>query len=151
MENALTKARGLRYETFGTKLPLTYGLPSERWPLGCEPEDSPSLEVAMDLKKDAFEDDNELSRLEDEEEIGAGDEIVETEEEELLITDHEPEAAVPVPALKPARKRAAKKRKAKKRAAKKTKKSGKRKAKAKPKRKRGKKAAKKRSKKRKKR
>ena len=32
----------------------------------------------MDFEKDNFEDDNELSRLEEEDELGGGDEIVET-------------------------------------------------------------------------
>ena len=40
----------------------------------------------MDFEKENFEDDNELSRLEDEEELGGeSQEIVETEEEELAI------------------------------------------------------------------
>ena len=46
----------------------------------------------MDFEKDNFEDDNELSRLEEEDELGTGgDEIVETEEEEILITEEDKE------------------------------------------------------------
>ena len=58
----------------------------------------------MDLEKDNFEDDNELSGLEEDDELG-GD-VVETEEEELIIGEDEPEstpAAAPRPAApKPA-------------------------------------------------
>ena len=61
----------------------------------------------MDIEKDGFEDDNELSRLEDEELGGETEEIVE-EEEELVIVGEEPEEVVPAP--KPASKPAAKKR-----------------------------------------
>ena len=70
----------------------------------------------MDFEKDNFEDDNELSRLEEEDELGVGDEIVETEEEEILITEEEPVASAPAPkaaykpAAKPAKKSAKKKR-----------------------------------------
>ncbi len=61
----------------------------------------------MDIEKDGFEDDNELSRLEDEE-LGAETEEVVEEEEELVIVGEEPEEVVPAP--KPASKPAAKKR-----------------------------------------
>jgi hypothetical protein len=101
-------------------------------------------EDGMDFEKDNFEDDNELSRLEEEDELGGGEEIVETEEEEILITEEEPVAAAPAakaapkPAAKPAKKAAPKK----KAAAKAKKAKPKAKAKAKPK-KPAKKAAKK--------
>ncbi len=49
----------------------------------------------MDLK-DNFEDDNELSGLEEDDELGA--EVVETEEEELIIGEEEPEPAPAPPA-----------------------------------------------------
>ena len=55
----------------------------------------------MDFEKDNLEDDNELSRLEDDEELGGEtEEIVETEEEELVIVgdDSEEEAPAPKPA-----------------------------------------------------
>src|SRR3989454_383826 len=45
----------------------------------------------MDFEKDNFEDDNELSRLDDEELAGETEEIVETEEEELGIVGEVPE------------------------------------------------------------
>jgi hypothetical protein len=68
----------------------------------------PPGEDGMDFEKDNFEDDNELSRLEDEEELGGEvREIVETEEEELAIVGEEPEEEAPAP--KPAPKPAAKK------------------------------------------
>jgi hypothetical protein len=104
----------------------------------------------MDFEKDHLEHDNELSRLEDDEELpGETGEIVETEEE-LVIVGDEPEEVVPAP--KPAAKPAAKKRA--KRAAKKKparKKKAARKSKRKPKKKASKKRAKKAAKKRKKR
>jgi hypothetical protein len=99
--------------------------------------------IGMDLQKDNFEDD-ELSRLEDEEELGGEThEIVETEEEELAIVGEEPEEESPAPAPRPAAKKSAAK-KAKKRAGPK-KKAKKRAKKSKPKkkaRKRARKAAK---------
>jgi hypothetical protein len=107
----------------------------------------------MDIEKDAFEDDNELSRLDEEDElVGDGDDVVESEEATLLIVDEEPEEVAPAPkaaprraAKKPAKKKAAKKapKKAKK-AAKKSKPKAKKKAAKKP----AKKAAKKKAKKR---
>jgi hypothetical protein len=107
----------------------------------------------MDIEKDAFEDDDELSRLDEEDElVGDGDEVIETEEGTLTIVEEEPEEALPVPkvaprpaAKKPAKKKAAKKapKKAKK-AAKKAKPKAKKKAAKKP----AKKAAKKKAKKR---
>ena len=90
----------------------------------------------MDFEKESFEDDNELSRLEEDEELGGeAQEMVETEEEELAIIGEEPEEEAPAP--RPAPKPAAKKPAAKKKAA------PKKKAKAKPKKKAAKKAAKK--------
>jgi hypothetical protein len=74
----------------------------------------------MELEKDNFEDDNELSRLEADEELGGGD-LVETEEEEIAIVSEEPEESAP----RPAAARPAPKKKAKKRPAKKAKKAGK--------------------------
>src|SRR5216684_4205474 len=77
----------------------------------------------MDFQKDNFEDDNELSRLEEEDELGGdGDEVVETEEEGLIITEEEP-VAVPAPraAPKPAASKPAKKKAAPKKAKKKAK------------------------------
>jgi len=87
----------------------------------------------MDFEKESFEDDNDLSRLEDDEELGGEtQEMVETEEEELAIVGEESEeeapAPRPAPAARPAPKKAAKKKtvpkkkakaKAKKKAAKK--------------------------------
>src|SRR6266850_1412471 len=111
-------------------------------PFFCPDPKIPPREDGMDIEKDSFEDDNELSRLEDEELGGETEEIVE-EEEELVIVGEEPEevAPAPKPASKPAAKKrakkAAKKKPARKKAAKK----------AKPKKKAGKKKAKKASKK----
>ena len=52
----------------------------------------------MEIEKDNFEDDNELSRLEDDEELaGETEEIVETEEEELVIVGEEAEEETPAP------------------------------------------------------
>jgi hypothetical protein len=103
----------------------------------------------MDFAKDNFEDDNELSRLEDEEELGGEvQEIVETEEEELAIVGEEPEVETPAPKLAPkpaAKKPAARVKIAKKRAARK-KKAKKSKPKKKAAKKRARKAAKKRRK-----
>ncbi len=94
----------------------------------------PLGEDGMDFKKDNFEDDNELSRLEDDEELGSG-EIVETEEEELTVISEEPEAAVPAPKAPPkpaVRKRAKRAKKvAKKKAPKRAKKASKKKKPAK--------------------
>src|SRR6266478_2119403 len=75
----------------------------------------------MAFQKDNFEDDNELSRLEDDEELGGeAEEVVEAEEEELTIVGEEPgePAPAPKPAPKPAAKKPAKKA-AKKRVARK--------------------------------
>src|SRR5437667_10648038 len=72
----------------------------------------------MDFEKENFEDDNELSPLEDEEELGGeSQEIVETEEEELAIVGEEPEEEVPAPRPAPAARPAPKKAAAKKKAA----------------------------------
>ena len=75
----------------------------------------------MDFDKDHFEDETELSPLEEEELVGDSDEIVEAEEEVMIIADDgedEPApAAKPVakkPAAKPAKKAAAKPKKARK-------------------------------------
>ena len=69
----------------------------------------------MDFEKESFEDDNELSQLEDDEELGGEtQEMVETEEEELAIVGEEPEeeapALRPAPAARPAPAKAAKKK-----------------------------------------
>jgi len=69
----------------------------------------------MDFEKESFEDDNDLSRLEDDEELGGEtQEMVETEEEELAIVGEESEeeapAPRPAPAARPAPKKAAKKK-----------------------------------------
>jgi len=88
----------------------------------------------MDFEKESFDDDNELSRLEDDEELaGEGQEIVETEEEELAIVGEEPEEEAPPsrPAPKPAPKKAAPKKKAKAKPKKKAKKPAKKAAKKK--------------------
>ena len=68
----------------------------------------------MDLEKDDFEEENELSGLEEDDELAGDADVVETEEEELIITDEEPEEAAkpapkaaPKPAAKPAAKKAA--------------------------------------------
>jgi hypothetical protein len=93
----------------------------------------PLGEDGMDFKKDNFEDHNELSRLEDDEELG--DEIVETEEEELTVISEEPEAPVPAPKATPkpaVRKRTKRTKKvAKKKAPKRAKKASKKKKPAK--------------------
>jgi len=78
----------------------------------------------MDFEKEGFEDDNELSRLEEDEELGGeSQEIVETEEEELAIVGEEPEeeapAPRPAPAARPAQKKTAKKKAAPRKKAKK--------------------------------
>lgn len=84
----------------------------------------------MDFEKENFEDDNELSQLEDEEELGGeSQEIVETEEEELAIVGEAPEEEAPAPRPGTAARPAAKKTAAKKKPA------PKKKAKAKPKKK----------------
>src|SRR6266699_4539491 len=95
----------------------------------------------MAFQKDNFEDDNELSRLEDDEELGGeAEEIVEAEEEELTIVGEERGEQAPEP--KPAPKQAAKK--PAKKAAKKKVERKKKAKKSKPKKKgaKGKKAAK---------
>src|ERR1700722_12244454 len=91
---------------------------------GCDASGGiPPGEDGMDLEKDNFEEDNELAGLEEDDELG-GDDVVETEEEELIIGDEgdeepgeapAPKAAKPAPkaaksaAAKPAPKAAAKK------------------------------------------
>ena len=82
----------------------------------------------MDFEKDNFDDETELSPLEDEELGGEPDSLVETEEEELIITGEEPEEeAVQKPAAKPAAKKAAPKPKKAAKKVKKVKKAGKKK------------------------
>jgi hypothetical protein len=101
-------------------LPAEYGtnatvvLPRERPDCGCAGPDTsgkkiPPGEDGMDFEKDNFDDETELSPLEDEEVGGDGDGLVETEEEELIISEEPEEEAVPKPAAKPASKPAAKK------------------------------------------
>jgi hypothetical protein len=104
----------------------------------------PAGEDGMDLEKDNFEDDNELSGLEEDDELAVG-EVVETEEEELIIGEEEPET-VAAPAARPAAPRPAAKKPAKKAPKKKAKKAKpkkkaakKRAAKKKPAKKKGKK------------
>ena len=82
----------------------------------------PPGEERMDFDKDHFDEDNEMSPLEEDELGGDAEEIVETEEEEMVIAEEEPEEAAPArPAPKPgAKKPAAKKKPAKKKAAKKS-------------------------------
>ena len=54
----------------------------------------------MDFEKDNFEDETELSPLEDEELGGETESLVETEEEELIIGEEEPEEeAAPKPEI----------------------------------------------------
>ena len=56
----------------------------------------------MDFEKESFEDDNELSRLEEDEELGGEtQEMVETEEEELVVVGEEPEEEAPAPRSAP--------------------------------------------------
>jgi hypothetical protein len=77
----------------------------------------PPGEDEMDFDKDHFEDDNEMSPLEDDELGGDAVEIVETEEEEMVIAEEEPEEEVSAPARpvpKPAAKKSAPKKPAKK-------------------------------------
>ena len=100
----------------------------------------PPGEDGMDLEKDNFEEENELTGLEEDDELPGDADVVETEEEELIIGDEEPEEApapaakpAPKPASKPAAKKAASKP-AKKAAPKKSKKAA---PKAKPKAKKG--------------
>src|SRR5258707_6283500 len=81
----------------------------------------PPGEDGMDLEKDKFQDDNELSGLEEDDEL-AGGEVVETEEEELMIGEEEPETA-PAPAARPAAPSPAPKKPAKKAPKKKAKKA----------------------------
>jgi hypothetical protein len=105
-------------------------------------EKIPPGEDGMDFEKDHFDDENELSPLEDEELGGDADEVVETEEEEMVIAEEpgeEPAAPPARPAPKPAgktpakkkagkkAKKVAKRKPAKKRAAKKAKKAAKKK------------------------
>ena len=79
----------------------------------------PPGEDGMDFDKDNFDDETELSPLEEEELGGETEGLVETEEEELIITEEEPAEAAPKP--KPAKKAAPKKAAAKKAPAKKAK------------------------------
>src|ERR1700680_1373815 len=69
----------------------------------------PPGEDGMDIEKDNFEEENELSGLEEDDELG-GDaaDVVETEEEELIIGEEEPEEAPRPAAPKPAPKAAPK-------------------------------------------
>jgi hypothetical protein len=93
----------------------------------------------MDFEKDAFEDDSELTPLEDEEETSGGaGELIEADEVEISVTE---EPAPAAQTKKPARKKAKKAKKTKKAA---RKARPKKKAAKKRKTKRGKKAAKKR-------
>src|SRR5882724_1976246 len=57
------------------------GQNSDPWARFCPDPKIPPREDGMDIEKDGFEDDNELSRLEDEELGGETEEIVEEEEE----------------------------------------------------------------------
>ena len=51
----------------------------------------PPREERMDFEKDQFEDDDELSRLEEDEELGGeAESVIEEEEEEILAIDEEP-------------------------------------------------------------
>jgi len=105
----------------------------------------PPGEDGMDFEKENFEDDNELSRVEEDEELGGeSQEMVETEEEELAIVGEEPEEEAPAPRPAPAARPAPKKAEKKKAAPKK-------KAKAKPRKKAVKKPARKTGKKKKRR
>ena len=70
----------------------------------------PAGEDGMDFEKDNFEDDNELSRLENDEELGGETEEIVEAEEELVIVGEEPEQESAAPASKPASKPAARKR-----------------------------------------
>jgi hypothetical protein len=92
-------------------------------------------EDGMDLEKDNFEEE-ELSGLEEDDELPGDADVVETEEEELIITDEEPEEA-PAPAARPAPRTASKSAAAKPAAKKPAKKApptkAKKAAKAKPK------------------
>src|SRR5215472_12435975 len=104
--------------------------PAENSKAALQPgKEIPPGEDGMDFEKDNFEDDNELSRLEDDEELGGeAQEIVEAEEEELAIVGEEPEEEAPAPrpaADRPAPKKPAAKKKV----------APKKKAKAKPKKK----------------
>ncbi len=109
----------------------------------------PAGEDGMDFEKDNLEDDNELSRLENDEELGGETEEIVEAEEELVIVGEEPEEESAAPASKPASKPAARKRA--KKAAKKKAAPRKKAKKSKPKKKRGKKRARKPAKKKKKR
>src|SRR5712692_10790935 len=51
----------------------------------------PAGEDGMDFEKDNFEDDNELSRLENDEELGGETEEIVEAEEELVIVGEEPD------------------------------------------------------------
>ena len=79
----------------------------------------------MDFEKDQFEEDDELSRLEDDDELGGDGEGITEEEEEILVVEEEPtEEGEEEPAEKPAPKAAPKKAAPKKAAKKPAKKAG---------------------------
>ena len=111
----------------------------------------PPREESMEFEKDQFEDDDELSRLEDDEELGGESGNIIEEEAEILSVEEEPAEEAPTARLapkaapsKPAPKAAKKPApKAAKKSAKKAAKKKAKKAKAKPK-KTAKKAGKKR-------
>jgi len=103
----------------------------------------PPGEDGMDFDKDNFDDETELSPLEEEELGGETEGLTETEEEELIISEEEPAEE----AAKPPKKAAPKKAAAKKAPAKKAKTAAKKKKAAKkPVKKAAKKAAKKKKK-----
>ena len=100
-------------------------LAAGREPFSRAPCGLPPVEERMDLHK-GFEDDEELSRMEDDEAGLGGDEIIETEEEEIILAEEEAAPEPPKPAPKPAKKKPAKRKPRKAR------KTAKKKAKAKP-------------------
>jgi hypothetical protein len=126
LSTSLDNNSRIRYELARTE--LSFRLLTQR-PRSAATEKIPQREDGMDFEKDNFEDDNEMSPLEDEELGGDADEIVEAEEEDLVVADEGDEEA---PAAKPAPKPAAKKpaKKAAKKA--KPKKAAKKKAAKKP-------------------
>jgi hypothetical protein len=75
-----------------------------------------SREDGMAFLKESFDDDNELSRFEEEEELGGErPEMIEAEEEEITVSEEaEPEAPPAPPRPKPAPKRKPARKKAKK-------------------------------------
>src|SRR5271165_2454114 len=68
----------------------------------------PPGEESMDFEKDQFEDDEELSRLEEDDELG-GETIIEAEEEILTVEEEPAEEAEQETAARPAPKATAKK------------------------------------------